>query len=254
MARLKVKQIEDFTSAVDGLISAATADETASINSLESVDSVQNLSIDALQDDAADAIASINSLEGVASGNNTVNEASIDSLESVDSVQNLSIDSLDTLANANDASIEAILSGTSVDLDQFVEIVNFVDSMDTVNDNLLSDFIAVANGSIDSLESVDSIQNVSIDSLESDIADLQTADTRLHQFGTVATTTSFTIPLQVDVSATADTLVFINGHNIHVEDEGIDGWTSPNGTTFNLAGIGYDIDAEDHIYVVAPRA
>jgi hypothetical protein len=57
----------------------------------------------------------------------------------------------------------------------------------------------------------------------------------------------------VDVAATADTLVFINGHNIHVESVGVDGWKSPDGQTFNLNGIGYDIDPTDHIYVVAPR-
>ena len=93
-----------------------------------------------------------------------------------------------------------------------------------------------------------------VTSIDSKLTDLTTADTRLHQLGTFVSPTSFTVPLAVGVSATTDILVFINGHNIHVESEGVDGWNSANGQTFNLVGIGYDIDAEDHIYVVAPRA
>ena len=249
MAQLKVKQISDFTSAVDGLISAATADETASINSLESVDSVQDLSIDALQDDAADAIASINSLEGVASGNNAVNEASIDSLESVDSVQNLSIDSLETVIGDETSAREDADTALAASIDS----LESVDSVQNLSIDALQAADGVHDASIDSLESVDSVQNLSIDAIESDIADLQVADTRLHLFGTFVNPTRFELAQQVDVTATADTLVFINGHNIHVEAEGLDGWSSVDGQTFNLAGIGYDIDAEDHIYVVAPR-
>ena len=326
MARLKVKQISDFTSEVNALVSAANASVLDSINSLEVTDSTQSTAIAA-------------NLAAIGTNDTDISnlQDSVNALEAVDSTQSIAIAGLiavdstqSTAIAANTTAIATILDGSTTDLDQFSELVAFVNSIDSLgsldlvghvanasatdsvhstaianlivtdstqstaiaanlaaigtNDTDISNLQASVNaleavdstqstaiaanlaaigtndtdisnlqGSVDSLESIDSILSAAIASNDTDISNLQSADLRLHQFGTVVTTTSFTIPVVVDVAATADTLVFINGHNIHVESDGVDGWKSPDGQTFNLNGIGYDIDPTDHIYVVAPR-
>ena len=104
MAQLKVKQISDFTSKVNSLITSATTDENASINSLELIDAAQNNSIDALQLSAAAGVGSINSLELIDAA--IVN--SINSLEDVDTAQNNSIDALQLVDTAQNNSIDSI--------------------------------------------------------------------------------------------------------------------------------------------------
>jgi hypothetical protein len=43
--------------------------------------------------------------------------------------------------------------------------------------------------------------------------------------------------------------VFVNGLQIHEAAEGVDGWSSDNGQLFTVAGLGYDLEADDHIVV-----
>ena len=158
MARIKVKQISDFVTGVESVIALETADETASINSLESIDSIANLSID--------------SLEVVDSAAKVANDASIASLDAYDSVQDLSIDSLEVVDSAakvaNDASInslEAIDSIAVLSINS-IEVVDSKQTADIATNAAAIDTLADANDSINSLESVDSVQNLSIDSLE----------------------------------------------------------------------------------------
>ena len=43
--------------------------------------------------------------------------------------------------------------------------------------------------------------------------------------------------------------VFVNGLQIHEAAEGIDGWRSADGLSFTVEGLGYDLEADDHIIV-----
>ena len=43
--------------------------------------------------------------------------------------------------------------------------------------------------------------------------------------------------------------VFVNGLQIHEAGEGVDGWSSENGQLFTVAGLGYDLESDDHIVV-----
>ena len=235
MARLKVKQISDFSSAVDAAISTATLDESLSIGALEAADSVQDLSIDALG--------------------------------AVDSVQDLSIDALQTETTANTNSLSVILEDANMDLNQFVEVVNLVASVDSVNDLALSQFTTAANLSIDALEAVDSVQDLSINALEAvdSIADLsidsiETAVTALEddseyikQYGSFQDATNFRVATDIGSDTRDDVSVFINGHQIgHKEGDAGTGWTYSS-QTFTFSGIGYDLEADDVFYVIAHK-
>lgn len=94
----------------------------------------------------------------------------------------------------------------------------------------------------------------SIDLRASNIEDDVTANANnmlyAHQLATFRSATTFALAQGVKFANTADLLVFINGHNIHpLQGEGSDGYSTTNGVDFSLTNIGYDIDANDHIYV-----
>ena len=103
MARLKVKQISDFTTAVGTLITAAASDDTASINSLELIDSKQTVDITANATAAATASSDLAAYETEA--NNSIN-----SLELIDSKQTVDI------ATGATAAADAVSSINSIEL------------------------------------------------------------------------------------------------------------------------------------------
>jgi hypothetical protein len=80
---------------------------------------------------------------------------------------------------------------------------------------------------------------------------------RVHQMGTVSAN-AFTLPLAVDVSADSDIVVFVNGKNevMAATPGAAGGWASADGINFTFTGaaggMGYDVDATDEVYVVAP--
>jgi ABC-type transporter Mla subunit MlaD len=237
-----VSFVQSVDTVNDGLLSDFIGVANASVDSLETVASTAI-------DERGDLVASIDSLEALSSAGTGALEASVDSLEDIDAGL---ADDIQTVAN--DLSDYTSWTNASVDSLEVVDtaLSNAIDQNSSdISDNGTA--IGDLQASVDSLEVAEDNAIASIDSLETVDNALAIADTRLHQFGTFVNPTRFQVALAVDVAATADTLVFINGHNIHVESEGIDGWSSLDGLTFNLANIGYDIDAEDHIYVVAPR-
>ena len=79
-----------------------------------------------------------------------------------------------------------------------------------------------------------------------------------HRFGTVTGATSFSLAVPFAFGAGDDLLVFINGHNIHpvtgVEGDPTHGYSTVDGQNFTLNNIGYNIDAEDEVYVTGHRA
>ena len=328
MARLKVKQISDIGTYVQGLIDNDADQNAGLIDALEaSVDSLDALAGGSV---TADLVASVDSLVVVDTNQSTSianNESSIatnaanistnatgiaENVKDITDLQNqadandadnvtltASVDSLELLAGGtiianlaqsvadNDTRVDAILDGATTDLDQFAEVIAYVNSIDTVGDLDLTNALAVVNASIDSLESVDSaisadlsaeilatggeisdlqdsvnaledadvVINASIDSLETLAIDAFGAGVRIHQMGTVTGLASFTIPVAVDSSDDADCLVFVNGKGEQMLMSGnTNGWSSSDGLTFTLTGIGYNIDGEDDVYVVAPYA
>jgi hypothetical protein len=62
---------------------------------------------------------------------------------------------------------------------------------------------------------------------------------------------SVTTPLSL---ANNDILVFVNGLQIHKSSEVIDGFATADGRTFVISGLGYTLEATDHIVVVGVEA
>jgi len=62
-----------------------------------------------------------------------------------------------------------------------------------------------------------------------------------------ATTFSVTNALSLENN---DILVFVNGLQIHKVGEGVDGFSTADGVQFQVSGLGYDLEGDDHIVVV----
>ena len=114
MARLKVKQISNFTTEVNSLIATAATDDTASINSLELIDSKATVDIATNATAAASASSDLAAYETEA--NNSIN-----SLELIDSKQTVDIA---TGATANTAAVNSINSLELIDSKQTVDIAS----------------------------------------------------------------------------------------------------------------------------------
>jgi hypothetical protein len=246
-----VKDIADLQTQADNN-DADNLALTASVNSLELIDaglatSITNLATSVADNDTrvdsilsnadvdldqfTEVVAYVNSLDVLQGGELT------DGLAGA----NASIDSLEVVASAAITSIDALQAADLV-LDASVDSLEVVAS--------------AAIDSIDALEAADVVMNASIDSLETLAIDAFGAGVRIHQMGTVTGLDTFTIPTAVDSSSDADCLVFVNGKGEQMLINGVNsnGWSSVDGTTFTLTGIGYNIDGEDDVYVVAPYA
>ena len=204
MARLKVKQISDFTSAVNGLIAGQGADVTALQNSVDSLESIDSLisaelaaeilatgnevtALQAVDSTQSTAIAANASAISSNDGDITALQNSVDSLESIDSLISAelaaeidttdkeiaalqAVDSTQSVAiAANGTAITAILDGSSTDLDQFAEVVAYVNSVSSTGDLDLTGFIATSNAN-------DSTHSTAIVGLLSDVSDLEAVD------------------------------------------------------------------------------
>ena len=269
-----------LTGSVNSLETAVSVETTknaqqdASITSLEGIDTALSAEI-VTEKDRIDAIlgaidgGDVDNFAEVVSLINQVDQtndnafaayalatdASIDSLEKVD-------EGLQSQITSNDGDISNLQASVDALNTDVAELNNSVNSLETAV-SVESTKNAEQDASINSLESIDAAlaavntaQDASISSLETLADDAFGAGMRIHQMGTVTGTTTFTIPLAVDSSEDSDIVVFVNGKNeqMYMAEVNTNGWVSANGAAFSLTGIGYDIDAEDEVYVIAPLA
>ena len=71
----------------------------------------------------------------------------------------------------------------------------------------------------------------------------------LEQVGVFTSITSFRATTQLSL-VNNDILVFVNGLQVHKASEGVDGYTTSDGQSFTVSGLGYDLESSDHIIVV----
>ena len=162
--------------------------------------------------------------------------------------------------SANISSLDTYIDGVSSDLAAEIAATNGdVTSLDTYIDGVSSDLaaeIAATNADVTSLEAID--------------AALEGQTTYLKLGGLPASTTSFRLQTGVKFGTNDDLSVFINGLEVHQtgivivnasgqEFEGpvvstTEGYNTVDGLTFNLVGIGYDLEADDHIHVIGVQA
>ncbi len=204
MARLKVKQISDFTSEVQSLL-ASDLSGLAAVDSAQSVLIANNASAIAANDGDITNLVAVDSAQSTLIADNTAaiesNDTDITALQGVDSAQSSLIVKLqgdvannDTditalqgvdsaqsvLISDNATAITAILNGSTADLDQFAEVVAYVNSVSSTGDLDLTNFIATSNANdsthstaIAALQAVDSTQSTAISSIAQDVKDLK---------------------------------------------------------------------------------
>jgi hypothetical protein len=94
--------------------------------------------------------------------------------------------------------------------------------------------------------------DVILSTLRGEIADLGAID-KLEQLAGGITAAGFRVAEAVS-DENFDILVFVNGLQIHRSSESVDGFSTSNGSDFIVSGLGYDLDAEDHVVVIGSRA
>ena len=179
--------------------------------------------------------------------------AYVDSLDTADGgALTTQIASLETVVSTN-SSLDVVLSdalstevaATNADVDSIDVVLGTIatDATVTAISDALSVEIAATNTEVDSID-------VRATAIEADVAGNSSNTVYAHQLATFRSATTFALAQGLRFGANDDLLVFINGHNIHKQlGEGSDGYATVDGVNFSLASIGYDIDANDHIYV-----
>ena len=242
----------------------AAAAQSAAIASAESKDVVRATASQAYADQAevdaksyADGLASDYDASGSASD---AEIAAIASAESKDVVRATA-----SQAYADQAEADAIASAESKDVvrataseayaDQAeVDAIAAAESKDVVRatasqsytDQAEADAIAAAGSYTDTRE----VSILSV--LRGELSAVAGTDI-LEQVGVFASITSFRATTQLSL-VNNDILVFVNGLQIHKASEGVDGYTTSDGQSFTVSGLGYDLESSDHIIVVGVAA
>ena len=245
MSRLKVKQISDFTTAVQTLIDNDVDQGASSIaNNASSIGTnVTNIS-----NNASSIAANASAITGLGDGGASLNI-----------VQDASIDALQVLATA--AASLNVVQDASIDALQ----VNHSNQQQQID--ALQDSTVLQDDSIDALQAADVVIDASIDSLEILAAAAMNGSTYIKQGGLVSAADTFRILQAVKITSSDDLLVFVNGLEIHPvgikinsggEMGGAQAATSEGytvtGTTFTVANLGYDLEGDDHVHVVGVKA
>jgi hypothetical protein len=231
----------DNDTRVDNILQGATADLNQFAEVIAYVNSIDTVGDLDLTNALAVVNASIDSLEDVDTALSTALSTEIDTSNSGIKALQDSVDSLETFEDEAIASIDSLelLAGGST-------IADLQSDLDAVSDALSTE-ISTTNDEVSDLQD-------SVDALEA-------ADVMLHQEGTVTAIDTFSLVAPVRFGISDDIHVHVNGHTIKpvslVDGEAAPndhGWISADGRTFNFVGIGYDIDAEDVVYVQAIKA
>ena len=236
---------------IDTRINGAEGDVTAVSNAVSAI----LAGSDADLDQFAEVISYVDSLDTADGGALTSGLASIGVVvstnSSLDVVLSNALAAEVSTTNSEILSIETVLGtmGTSETITAISDAV--VAEISNTNSDIASiDTVIGALGNTYATD-VELSDAVSVEKLRAENAEaaLAQADEYVHQMGTFRSATEFRIT-GLRFAAKEDLLVFINGHNIHpIIGESGDGWSTIDGVNFTLANIGYDIDAEDHIYV-----
>ena len=259
-----VVRIDDLLASVatDGELSSEVASiDTRITNSEGDVTAVSNAvsailaGSDADSDQFAEVISYVDSLDTADGGALTSALASI----------NTAISNNNSLDVVLSDALSTEIAATSGDVSSIDLVLGTMGTSETITaiSNAVSAEISATNSDVTSIDTVigelgntyatdvELSSAVSVEKLRAETAEsaLAQADEYVHQIGTFRSATSFAIT-GVRFAAKEDLLVFINGHNIHpLVGESGDGWSTVDGVNFTLTNIGYDLEADDHVYV-----
>ena len=140
---------------------------------------------------------------------------------------------------ADTAEADAIASAKSYTDGREIQINLYADQAE-------ADAISSANGYTDGRE-------VSIlSTLRGEIADLAGVD-KTEQIANFGGATTFNLDRPVALENN-EILVFVNGLQVHGVADGVDGFSTADGINFEVSGLGYDLEGDDHIVVVGVLA
>ena len=142
-------------------------------------------------------------------------------------------------AYADQAEVDAIAAAESKDVVRATASQSYTDQAE-------ADAIAAAGSYTDTRE----VSILSV--LRGELSAVAGTDI-LEQVGVFASITSFRATTQLSL-VNNDILVFVNGLQIHKASEGVDGYTTSDGQSFTVSGLGYDLESSDHIIVVGVAA
>ena len=224
MARLKVKQISDFTSAVQNLIDNDPNQSAAIISAIST---------------EADAVSTA-----------LVNEISATNTDVSTLTSGLAaVSASEAAVSASEAAVSAALVS---------EIATTNNEVSTLTSNLSA--VSTSEAAVSAaLASEISTTDGEISTLQSKVTQLEGDSEYIHDYATMAGTTSFRCNVAMEHDSDDDMQVFINGHaigRVRTVEGTKYGWehqSSGNNLTFDLHNIGYDLEAEDVIYVVSHK-
>ena len=206
----------------------------AAIDAAESKDVVRAIASQAYADQAevdaksyADGLASDYDASGSAAA---AQSAAIASAEAKDVLRANA-----SQAYADQAELDAIASAESKDVVRATASQSYADQAE-------ADAIATAGSYTDTRE----VSILSV--LRGELAAVAGTDI-LEQVGVFTNATSFRATTQLSL-VNNDILVFVNGLQVHKASEGVDGYTTSDGQSFTVSGLGYDLESSDHIIVV----
>ena len=210
----------------------------AAIDAAESKDVVRAIASQAYADQAevdaksyADGLASDYDANGSAAA---AQSAAIASAEAKDVLRANA-----SQAYADQAELDAIASAESKDVVRATASQSYADQAE-------ADAIATAGSYTDTRE----VSILSV--LRGELAAVAGTDI-LEQVGVFTNATSFRATTQLSL-VNNDILVFVNGLQVHKASEGVDGYTTSDGQSFTVSGLGYDLESSDHIIVVGVAA
>ena len=254
------KEISDFITTLDtaditGLTAAISTGDSTAISTAISADAVVLSSAKSYADAAeADAITSAN---GYTDGRETIIEKAFADADIV----------VDTAAQgyASDAesNANAYADGLAVNYDGVGSAAAALASAKTYADTAESDAIASAEAKdvVRASAAATALSNaISTEVLDRNAAilvldnDLQGQIDALSGVNSDEVIALFLDKVSFDAGKVFNlngghVAVFVNGLQIHEAGEGVDGWSSENGQVFTVAGLGYELEADDHIVV-----
>ena len=275
MAQLKIKQISDFISGVNAIHNGAAGTDTVSAISTAKSEAISQAVVNGdiaydVNGAGAAAIAAAESKDVLRASTTATNlGTAVSNLESyADQAEADAKSYADGLASgydasgsASDAEIAAIASAESKDVvratasqayaDQAeADAIASAESKDVVRatasqsytDQAAQDAAAAAGSYTDTRE----VSILSV--LRGELSAVAGTDI-LEQVAGFTNATSFRAPTQLSL-VNNDILVFVNGLQVHKASEGVDGYSTSNGQTFTVSGLGYDLESSDHIIVV----
>ena len=211
MARLKVKQISDFSSAVQNLIDN-DADQNASI--IEQISEDLSSEVSATNSDVTSIDAVLASVGG-ASATTAVSNALSAEISATNSdfvsadTRFSSAESTDVVLsseiNTEKGRIDAILAGSETDLNQFSEVISYVDSLDTADGGALTSSIASLETVVSTNTSSDVVLSTALSSeISATNSDVTSIDAVLASVGGDAAIAAVSDALSSEISATND--------------------------------------------------